>query len=154
MAPASLRNHCTKSEREETAIKMNGKMWYQSYGHRIREHWLELRACLNMGKCFIHISLIKVQQSTLYQVPAVKDMLPDLAEVKIAAALGAKDKYWQTVLDKESTHLTTSCTPAGSYRWLGMLFWIKPAVEEHFCCQEDVLMGLRDQRCGWWHSAV
>lgn len=151
MAPTSLRIHCTKSEREEKANKVNGKRWYRSYGHSIPGHLPELRACLNMGKCFIHISpgnLIKVQQSALYQVPAVKDTLPDLAEVKKAATLGAKDKYWQMLLDKESTHLTTSCTPAGSYRWWSMLFWIKPAVEEHFCCQQDVLTGLRDQRCG------
>lgn len=54
--------------------KVNGKMWYQSYGRSIPGQLFELRACLNMGKCFIHISLIKVQQSTLYQVPAVKDV--------------------------------------------------------------------------------
>lgn len=97
------------------------------------------------GKCSICVSpsdLIKVRQSTHYQVSVTKDMLLDLAEAKIASALGAKDKYWRMLLDKESNHLTTSWTPAGSCRWWNMLFWIKPAVEEYFCCQQDALTGL------------
>lgn len=45
-------------------------------------------------------------------------------------------------LGKESNHLAGSWTPAGSCRWWNVLFWIKPAVEEHFCCQQDALTGL------------
>lgn len=145
MASASLRNHCTRREKEETAKEVNGKRWHQHCGRCIPGQVPGLGASLDMDKRFILISLsdlIKVQQTAHYQVPATKDTLPDLAEAKIASALGAKDKYWLMLLDKESNHLTTSWTPAGSYRWWNMLFWMKPAVEEYLCCQQDALTGL------------
>lgn len=140
-----LCNHCTKGEGEAAANTVNGERWRQCRSCRIPGRVHGLGANFHMGKRFIRISpsnLIKVRQTAHYQVPAMKDMLPDLAEAKIASALGAKDKYWRMLLDKESNHLATSWTPAGSCRWWNMLFWIKPAVEEYFCCQQDALTGL------------
>ena len=48
-----------------------------------------------------------------------------------------------SVLDNESSYLTTFCLPKGLLYWLQMPFEIQPASEEYQCKQEEILEGLK-----------
>ena len=58
--------------------------------------------------------------------------MPNLVKVKVFS-----------VLDNESSYLTTFWLPKGRLYWLQMPFEIKPASEEYQCKQEEMLEGLK-----------
>eukprot|EP00794_Sanderia_malayensis_P013227 gene13226-14584_t len=68
-----------------------------------------------------------------YQMPDLKEMLPQLNNAKIFTTLDAKDGFYQIALDDESSNLTTFWTPFGRCRYLRMPFGISPAPEEFEC---------------------
>ena len=68
---------------------------------------------------------------SLYPLPIIEDILPDLDDVKVFSKVDLKEGYLQIELDDESTDLTTFHTPWGRWKFLRMPFGIKPA-SEHF----------------------
>lgn len=76
-------------------------------------------------------------------MPTIEEILPDLAKAKIFSVLDAKDRYWQVLLDEESSYLNAFWTPEGRYSWLRMPFGIKPAAEEYQLHQQVALAGLK-----------
>lgn len=62
-------------------------------------------------------------------IKALKDILPELTDVKVFSKIDLKDGFLQIQLDEESSKLTTFQTPWGRYRYLRMLFGICPAPE-------------------------
>ena len=52
-------------------------------------------------------------------MPTIEEILPDLAKAKIFSVLDAKDRYWQVLLDEESSYLNAFWTPEGHYTVAG-----------------------------------
>lgn len=72
----------------------------------------DLRICIDPQ------ALNKALGRERHPLPVLDDILPELAKAKVFTKLDLRDGYWQCVLDKESSMLTTFQTPAGRYRWL------------------------------------
>lgn len=62
-------------------------------------------------------------------IKALKDILPELTDVKVFSKIDLKDGFLQIQLDEESSKLTTFQTPWGRYRCLRVPFRICPAPE-------------------------
>ena len=65
-----------------------------------------------------------------YPLPVIDDFLPELSKAKVLSVVDAKNGFWHTQLDPESSFLTTFGTPWGRYRWTRMPFGISPAPKE------------------------
>ncbi len=57
--------------------------------------------------------------------PTLEEILPKLSGAKYFSMLDAKSGYWNVVLDKESSYLTTFNSPFGRYRFLHMPFGLR-----------------------------
>ena len=57
--------------------------------------------------------------------PTLEEILPKLADAKVFSIVDAKCGYWNVVLDKESSYLTTFNSPFGRYRFKRMPFGLK-----------------------------
>ena len=77
-----------------------------------------------------------------YQMPTLKEILPNLAKARIFTVLDAKDGFHQVKLDQQSSALTTFWTPYGRYKYLRMPFRISSAPEEFQRRMHEVCQGL------------
>ena len=57
--------------------------------------------------------------------PTLEEILPKLADAKVFSIVEAKWGYWNVVLDKESSYLTTFNSPFGRYGFKRMPFGLK-----------------------------
>ena len=83
----------------------------------------ELRICLDPKP------LNKALKRERFQLPKLKDKLPQLAKAKVYSTFDCRHGYWHVVLDEESSLLTTFDTPFGRYRWLRLPYGAKPSAE-------------------------
>ncbi|GFR78203.1 enzymatic polyprotein [Elysia marginata] len=60
-----------------------------------------------------------------HKTPTLEEILPNLSGAKYFSILDAKCGYWNVVLDKESSRLTTFISPFGRYKFLRMPFGLK-----------------------------
>ncbi|GFN80973.1 Pol polyprotein [Plakobranchus ocellatus] len=60
-----------------------------------------------------------------HKTPTLEEILPNLSGAKYFSILDAKCGYWNVVLDKESSRLTTFNSPFGRYKFLRMPFGLK-----------------------------
>ncbi|GFR64772.1 Pol polyprotein [Elysia marginata] len=60
-----------------------------------------------------------------HKTPTLEEILPNLSVTKYFSIQDAKCGYWNVVLDKESTRLTTFNSPFGRYKFLTMPFGLK-----------------------------
>ena len=65
-----------------------------------------------------------------YPLPTFEDVAARLANAKVFSVLDARSGFWQVLLAKASSFLTTFNTPQGRFRWLRMPFGIASAPEE------------------------
>ena len=92
--------------------------------------------------CIDPRDLNKAIQWPKYQIPTLKEILPQLAEAKILSILDAKDGFHQVHLDTSSSYLTTFWIPFGHYCYLWMPFGISSAPKEFQCRTHLTVNGL------------
>lgn len=97
----------------------------------------KLRICLDP------IELNKALLDAKYQLPTIEEVLPNLHNAKVFSTVDAKHGFWQIMLDKKSSMLTSFWTPFGRFRFLRMPFGISPAMEIYQKKQNEVLQGLK-----------
>ena len=78
-----------------------------------------MRLCLNLK------DLNAAIQREHHVTPTLEEILPNLADAKVFSIVDAKCGYWNVVLDKESSYLTTFNSPFGRYRFKRMPFGLK-----------------------------
>ena len=75
-----------------------------------------LRICLDPR------SLNKALKRSVYAMPTIDDIPPQLAKAKVFSIVDATQGFTHVKLDKESSALTTFETPFSRYRWLRLPF--------------------------------
>lgn len=84
----------------------------------------------------------KVLKRSLYRLPTIEDILPDLSRAKVFSTFDVKNGFWHIELDDESSKLTTFNTPFGRYRRLRLPFGLSSAPEEFQRRQHQVVEGI------------
>ena len=85
--------------------------------------------------------LNKALKRNEYPMKTIDDVLPEIQGAKYFSHFDMKNGFWHTVLDEESSFLTTFETPFGKYRWTRLPFGVSVAPEEF---QRRVDNALRD----------
>lgn len=83
----------------------------------------QLRICLNPK------ALNRALKRCNYPMPTIDDILPHLSKAKVFSTLDARQGFTHSVLDKESSALTTFSTPFGRYRWLRLSYVLSVSPE-------------------------
>ena len=104
--------------------------WANSLVYRHKQKG-RLRLCLDPK------DLNAAIQRDHHVTPTLEEILPKLADAKVFSIVDAKCGYWNVVLDKESSYLTTLNSPFGRYSFKGMSFGLKMS--------QDVLQTKIDQ---------
>ena len=102
------------------------------------------------GKVRICVNLAKLNQSVkgeLHPLPAVDQVLAQLAGAKVMSKLDANSGFWQIPLSPESAKLTTFITPYGHYCFHCLPFGISSAPEHFQRRMSDILTGLPGVVC-------
>lgn len=86
----------------------------------------------------------KVLKRSLYRLPTIEDILPDLSRAKVFSTFDVKNGFWHIELDDESSKLTTFNTPFGRYRRLRLPFGLSSAPEEFQRRQHQVVEGISE----------
>ena len=73
--------------------------------------------------------LNSVLKRSHYQIPALEDILPQLANAKVFSVADVMNGYWHVPLDRESQKLTTFGIPFGRYCWRQKRYGISVAPE-------------------------
>ena len=97
------------------------------------------------GKVRICVDLTKLNLSVkreLHPLPAVDQVLAQLAGAKVMSKLDANSGFWQIPLSPESAKLTTFITPYGRYCFHRLPFGISSAPEHFQRRMSDILTGL------------
>jgi len=84
---------------------------------------------------------------SIYMMPTIEDVLPQLSKAKIYSTLDATKGFNHLVLDSESSALTTFETPFGRYRWRRLCFGVSPAPEIFQARMHQVLGALKGVAC-------
>ncbi|GFW68614.1 retrovirus-related Pol polyprotein from transposon 17.6 [Trichonephila clavipes] len=92
----------------------------------------KLRICLDPR------SLNEAIQRPHYPIPTADALITKLQGGKMLTILDAKNGFWRLPLDKESSYLTTFCTPWGRYRFLVLPFGLSSAPEEFQKAMEEI----------------
>ena len=66
--------------------------------------------------------LNKAFKRETYQIPALDEILPEIAQAKVFSTVDLRSGFWHCVLDEQSSLLTTFSTPYGRYRWRQLSF--------------------------------
>ena len=64
-----------------------------------------------------------------YQLPVLKDILPELSKARVFSTNDLKSGYWHCVLAPASSVITTFATPYGRYRWIRLPFGLSASFE-------------------------
>ena len=102
------------------------------------------------GKVCICVDLTKLNLSVkreLHPLPAVDQVLAQLAGAKVMSKLDANSGSWQIPLSPESAKLTTFITPYGRYCFHRLPFGISSAPEHFQRRMSDILTGLPGVVC-------
>lgn len=65
------------------------------------------------------------RENTMHVTPILEEILPRLTGAKVVSIVAIKCRYWNIVLDKESSDLATFSSPFGRYRFSRMPFGLK-----------------------------
>jgi hypothetical protein len=77
----------------------------------------------------------------------LKDILPQLQNVKIPSSINLKDGFFHLTLDHQLSLLTTTETPFGRHHWLRLPFGVSPAPEIFQPRLHTTLSGLKSVAC-------
>jgi len=94
------------------------KSWVNSVVYRRKQNG-SLRPCLDPK------DLNAAIQREHHVTPTLEEILPKLTGTTVFSIVDAKCGYWNVVLDKESSYLTTFNSPFGRYRFNRMSFYLK-----------------------------
>ena len=100
-----------------------------------------LRICLDTRP------LNKALTRSVYAMPTIDDILPQLAKAKVFRIVDATQGFTHVKLDKESSALTTFETPFSRYRWLRLPFGTSPSSEIFQAKMHETLNGLKGIAC-------
>lgn len=100
-----------------------------------------LRICIDPK--FLNSAL----RRSVYMMPTIDDILPQLNNAKIFSVADARQGFNHLVLSTESSKLTTFATPFGRYRWRRLCFGISPAPEIFQARMHQLLEGLKGVAC-------
>ena len=101
-------------------------------------------------KVRICVDLTRLNQSVCrerHPLPAVEQMLAQLAGARVFSKLDANSGFWQIPLSRESALLTTFITPFGRYCFHCLPFGITFAAEHFQRLMSDILSGLDGVVC-------
>ena len=82
-----------------------------------------------------------------HPLPAVDQVLAQLAGAKVMSKLDANAGFWQIPLSEESSRLTTFITPFGRYRFHRLPFGISSAPEHFQRRMSEILTGIPGVVC-------
>lgn len=102
------------------------------------------------GKVRICVDLTKLNecvQRERHPLPAVDQVLAQLAGAKVMTKLDANAGFWQIPLSEESSRLTTFITPFGRYRFHRLPFGISSAPEHFQRRMSEILAGIPNVVC-------
>ena len=102
------------------------------------------------GKVRICVDLTKLNESVhreRHPLPAVDQVLAQLAGAKVMSKLDANAGFWQIPLSEESSRLTTFITPFGRYRFHRLPFGISSAPEHFQRRMSEILTGIPGVVC-------
>ena len=92
--------------------------WVNSLVYKRKQNG-KLRPCLDLK------DLNAAIQREHHVTPSLEEILPKLTGTTVFSIVDAKCGYWNDVLDKESSYLTTFNSPLGRYRFNRMNFGLK-----------------------------
>ena len=101
------------------------------------------------GKVRICVDLTRLNQSVhreRHPLPAMDQVLAQLAGATVLSKLDANSGFWQIPLSPDSAKLTTFITPFGRYCFNRLPFGISSA-PEHFQRMSEILTGLPGVVC-------
>ena len=100
------------------------------------------------GKVRICVDLTRLNQSVKREpLPAVDQVLSQIAGAKIMSKLDANSGFWQIPLSRESALLTMLITPYGRYCFYRLPFGISSAPEHFQKRMSDILAGFTGVLC-------
>lgn len=102
------------------------------------------------GKVRICVDLTKLNESVQrerHPLPAVDQVLAQLAGAKVMTKLDANAGFWQIPLSEESSRLTTFITPFGRYCFHRLPFGISSAPEHFQRRMSEILTGIPNVVC-------
>ena len=73
--------------------------------------------------------LNRALKRSIYPLPTMEDILPQLSKAKIFSVCDLRNGFWHCELDRESSMLTTFATPCGRYRFTRLPFGVSSAPE-------------------------
>ncbi|PFX33304.1 Retrovirus-related Pol polyprotein from transposon 17.6 [Stylophora pistillata] len=106
-----------------------------------------VKKCGELRVCIDPKALNAALKRERYQIPVIDDLLPDLAEARVFTKVDLASAFWHSVLDDESSLLTTFATPHGRYRCVRLPFGLCVSSEIFQKHLHQELLGLPGVKC-------